>query len=435
MAAVRVERDRAKGLSRTVGLALVVGLIGLWVGWWVASSRRDSMVFGTSTWVPPLSFLAGDFKVHVDHVARLQAAGVDPYRQAGDWVCALYPYPPMVARSFAWVALVGPATAARLWQVALASLFAGGAVAAWRTRRVLGLSEAVLFSTPAVFAMERGQSDPMVILPLGVSAWLLARRGAGPDLAAGALLGATAWLKYYPGLAAVALLALGRSRALAAFVAVAALIGVVDLDGVRRSIRNGAIGQAAMADKVPHVHETKHSLVENWPSLKFVRRSRPLRQVPGAVAAAALLLPAVVAVSRQVARSADPGPVLFPYLLWLTAAATFGMPYANDYNLVPLPLAILATWDRRDPWPAQVALGVMLAWWQPFWLPMGGPALLGIKLAGLYAAGACLAARANRPGPAPGLAGPHRPASARVEVRRGRARPVSGAPAPGPRPS
>jgi len=29
MAAVRVERDRARGLSRTVGLALAIGLIGL----------------------------------------------------------------------------------------------------------------------------------------------------------------------------------------------------------------------------------------------------------------------------------------------------------------------------------------------------------------------------------------------------------------------
>src|SRR5205823_798342 len=61
--------------------ATALGLIGLWVAWWVASARRDHLVLGRLTWVPTLPVLAGDFRVHIDHAARLQAAGLDPYRQ------------------------------------------------------------------------------------------------------------------------------------------------------------------------------------------------------------------------------------------------------------------------------------------------------------------------------------------------------------------
>ena len=360
------------------------------------------MVLGRLTWVPPLTFLAGDFKVHIDHVARLQAGGIDPYHRPGDWVCSLYPYPPMVGRSFGWVSLMSRSAAARAWLVALALLFVAGAVESWRARRALGLGEiplawlvaAVLYATPSLFAMERGQGDPMVILPLIVASWLLARRGAGADVAAGVLLGATSWLKYYPGLTSVALVALRRSKALAAFVVVAASIGLVDFDGTRQSIKNGALAQVVMADKVPHVHEIKHSIVENWKSMKLVRRVHLLGEVPGSVAAAALLLPAIVLVSRRVSRATDPRPLIFPYLLWLTAAATFGMPYANDYNLVPLILAMLAVWDAGDSWRVQVLLGLSMLWVQPFWLPLGGQILMVLKLVALYAVGRCLVARA-----------------------------------------
>ena len=397
--------------ARIFGSALALGLIGLWVAWWVASERADSMVLGRVTWVPPLSFLAGDFKVHIDHIARLQAAGIDPYHRADDWVCALYPYPPMVGRSFAWVSLMARATAARVWLVALAFVFAAGAIESWRARGRLGLGEiplawvvvAVLYATPSLFAMERGQSDPMVILPLMLASWLLVRQEAGADVVAGVVLGATSWLKYYPGLTVVALVALSRPKALAAFVGVAAIIGVVDLDGTRQSIRNGALGQTLMADKVPHVHEIKHSIVENWKSMRFVRSVHLLGEVPGSVAAAALLLPAIGFVSRKVSRSADPRALIFPYLLWLTAAATFGMPYANDYNLVPLVLALLAVWDVRDPWRVQLLLGLSMPWFQPFWLPLGGQALMVLKLVALYAVGSCLAARA---GSEPAMPGP-----------------------------
>jgi hypothetical protein len=66
-------------------------LIACWLAWWVQSLRQDLLALGAPTWVPTLPFLAGDFRVHIDHVTRLYTSGVNPYLQAGDWVCAGFP--------------------------------------------------------------------------------------------------------------------------------------------------------------------------------------------------------------------------------------------------------------------------------------------------------------------------------------------------------
>jgi hypothetical protein len=388
--------------ARVLVLAGAAVLIACWLAWWVQSLRQDSLVLGARTWVPTLPFLAGDFRVHIDHVTRLYTSGVNPYLQAGDWVCAGFPYPPMVLRLFSWVSFVSTDAATRIWLTALAVIFAVGTLGAWRTRRDLGLrpgslaliTAALLYSTPVLMALERGQCDPLVIPALLIAAGLLQKRAAWPETAAGALLGVSAWLKYYPGAAAVGLLAFRRPRALAAFVAVAGLIGVVDRHEIRRAIENGQ----AIAQSVPRrhpIHPLQHSIVEDWSSLGLVRHSRPLRQVPPRLAAACLLVPAVAVLGRRLAQTpaAHHGPLVFPFFLWLTAAATYAMPYSNDYNLTTLPLAALCVWDRRDPWCVHLSMLLLVLWWQPLALPVAGEAVFLIKLAALYAVGLSLLGR------------------------------------------
>jgi hypothetical protein len=68
---------------------------------------------------------------------------------------------------------------------------------------------------------------------------------------------------------------------------------------------------------------------------------------------------------------------------------------SNDYNLTPLPLAILASWSARDRWPVQVALAALMLWWQPLGLPIPGRAMIFIKMAGLIATGLLLSRRAD----------------------------------------
>ncbi|MCA1685549.1 MAG: DUF2029 domain-containing protein, partial [Planctomycetia bacterium] len=334
-----MNRERRAGPATVVSRAMIAA----WVAWWVVSVGRGALIFGRLTWVPMLPIMPGDFTVHIDHVARVWASGVDPYARPCDWVCALFPYPPMVPRLFAWVSLVSTPTAVRVWLAAVSVCLAVGSWAACRSRGALRLAPippavalaAVLFCTPAVVAMERGQCDPLVIPALAAASGLLGRRAAGHDLAAGGLLGLTAWLKYYPGLTLVGLIALRRWRAATAFVVVAGLIGVVDRAEVRRSVENGVtVSRSRTKAEALFCHPTTHSLVEDWRAIRAVRRVRWLRTIPGPAAAALLLVPAAALVSLRVARAGGgDGPLVFPYFLWLTAAATFALPYSIDYNL------------------------------------------------------------------------------------------------------
>jgi hypothetical protein len=388
----------------TLAPGAAVALLVLWAVWWVASLARGHLIAGDVTWVSPLPEIAADFRFSIDHVARVRSQGRNPYLESADIFCALSPYPPMLYRLVGWVTLLDPATAVWVWSATLAAVLVAGATAARSGRRALRLTVptwpvmvvAVVFSTPALLALERGQCDPFVIAALLAAAWLLNGRGLTAEVVAGGLLGVVAWVKYYPGVALVGLLALRRGRGALAFVLVAGLIGLVDRDDVRRSIANGAtLARANRVEYVAFCFPTKHAIAESWRPLWTATPLRTLRRVPGPVAAALCLVPAVALVSLRVARAADPGPLVVPYLLWLTAAATFGMPYAIDYNLVALPLAALCVWDRRDPTAVHVALGLLLLWWQPIALPIDGRLLFLFKLAGLYAVGASLARKAR----------------------------------------
>ena len=74
-----------------------------------------------------------------------------------------------------------------------------------------------------------------------------------------------------------------------------------------------------------------------------------------------------------------PSRAILPYFLWLTAAATFLPPVANDYSLVFLPLAIVAIWDRRDPTPVHMVMGLVLLWWQPWQLDVSARVLILLR--------------------------------------------------------
>lgn len=373
--------------------ALGWAVLAAWSGVWALSALNGRFTPGQGWWFPPLPFIQGDFQVHIEHVARIYASGVDPYTVKGDWVCESFPYPPMVPRLFAWVALVSPETAKAVWLGVSGLILIGGGCAAALTRRSLGRSHVpaplvvALFvtGTPALFAMERGQCDPLVIPAMFLAAVLLRRKVRWADLAAGGLLGLTAWVKYYPGLAVVALFGLRRGYGLLAFVAVAGLIGLVDREEFVHSIRNGQ-ALAAASPRLHPLQPAKHSIVEDWKSIKVVRQTRWLRQIPAPLAAGLLIGPAVAVVALGLRRHGDDSPAdLFPTLLWLVAAATFVMPYSIDYNLTPLPLAALCVWDRRDKPLTHFAMLLMLAWWQPFQFGDYAEALFFAKLAGLYA--------------------------------------------------
>ena len=115
-----------------------------------------------------------------------------------------------------------------------------------------------------------------------------------------------------------------------------------------------------------------------------------LGRVPGTVAAALILGPIMLWVSWRLSRCAEPRPLILPYFLWLISAATFFPPVANDYSLVFLPLAVVATWDRRDPVLVHVSMGLLLLWLQPWQLDISPRVLIFGKTAGMWAMGVSL---------------------------------------------
>ncbi len=398
-------------LKTTITRCAVVAatiLVALWAGFWVEAARRGTMPEWASkrAWAAGLPVIGADFR-SVDHVARLFAAGRDPTRMTDDWICMLYPYPPLVNRAFGWVRLGSTEMAWHVWMFVLAAIYVSGALAAWRTRKELGLLTlplvvvilAIVYATPAVLALERGQIDPLAIPILMLAAWLLRGPAGWRGLLAGGVLGVAAWLKYYPGAAVFGLIAM-KKCATAAFVVVAGVIGVVDREQTACAIEIGGRWTSIRENEktLPFVHATKHAVADAWRPL-WVRAKRPWRylgRVPESLASAFLLIPPVLLVSRRMAAATTHAPLILPYFLWLTAVATFAMPTSIDYALVPLPIAALAVWDRRDALPAQFGLGLLCLWWQPFALPIDGRLLFVAKLAGLYAVGACLAARRGK---------------------------------------
>jgi hypothetical protein len=403
----QVDAPPARRLAGYAGLLL----LALWGAEWGLSLQQNRLVGGRFTWVPAWEFLGLDF-LNPCLASRHWLAGGDPYREPfgdpreGTRFVGKFCYPPITLPLFSWCALVTPPAAVVIWVGVLAALAVCGAFLAWRARRRLGLSElplpfvvgAFLCSTPVFFSLERGNIDLLLVLPLAGAACALQRRSLPRDLLAGGCLALAAWVKLYPGLLALSLPALGRWRALACFVGAAVLIGLPGVDDLPAFRAN--LGEAVVSDAPSAAYHPCHTLSCCW---EYFWAGTPLAwlgRVPGPLAAAALVLTLALTVSWQVFRCPDSRRILFPYLLWLAALATFVPRISNDYNFYYLPLAALAVWDRRDPAAVHAGLALLLLWWQPWALPIGGREFFACKVLGFLAVTGCLVRRirAQRPG-------------------------------------
>ena len=389
------------------GTAVGVVLLGAWAAWWLASLAHGRLLGGSSTWIPAHDVLGIDL-LGPYHAARHWLGGGNPYREPfGDPLGRPHIYPPAAYWLFAWAGVVPERLAHPLWATVLTALAVAATRACLRTRQALGLADVppalavalVLWSTPLLFALERGNCDLVAVALILAGASALRRRTPSGDILAGVCLALAAWLKVYPGLLVVALLVLRRWRAAASFVVAAGLVAVADLPGLADWLANiRAYAGGYDIAVVPSAHSLSTYWRRLWP-----RELAILSAVPGPVAACLVLLPPAVGVCLRVPRGAEGDVLLVPLFLWLTALATFLPALSNDYNLVVLPLVALAVWDRGDRLTAHALLAPLLTWWQPFALPYLAPKFLfAAKLAGLAGVAVCLAARARAlSGPSP----------------------------------
>jgi hypothetical protein len=391
----------SRGALTLLGAALLAG----WAALWAAGLSMGRLPGRTLYWFEPFDRLGLDFEANYQGPA-CRLAGGDPYRDLALGPFAdRYAYPPALLWLFAWAPLLPLRAAALVWLAASVLIAAAGAWAAVRTRARLGLWRvpgplalaAVLCSTPVLFALERGNCDLLIVLFILFASWALARRTRWGDVLAGAVLALAACGKLYPAALLAVFVVDRRWLGLAAALATAALIVALDVPGTLAFRDNIA---ALVHKHAPGLHGWYHPSVHSlggwwdvaWQGTRF---QGVFGRVKGTWLAGGLLAALVGWVSWRLFRSPGRGPLTFAYLAWLAAAATFLPAVANDYNLVFLPLAALAVWDKRDPVWVHGLMAFLLLWQQPVALPVGATLLFVFKLAGLAAVGVCLTRRAR----------------------------------------
>jgi hypothetical protein len=388
---------------------------------------NDRLPEGEWSWLPSAPFLGCDFDNF--YASRLWISGGNPYH--GFCINGIpgpkFDHPPLVLPLFAWCNLLPRRAALLLWLAVQTGIAVLAGVACWRSRRELGSSRiprplvlaAVLLSFPVLFEMERGNWNSLVLLLLLLAARSLGGRTLAADLTAGLCIGLATWIKMYPGLLFFALLAMRRWRAAAVCGGVGLLIGLASLEYALQFATN--IKESCVQTKVFCKDEYltwHHSLSASWPRVCADMHCAWLaRRLSGTAGWALLVLPMAFVVSYRMARAVDPSRLLYPYFLWLTAAATYLPLIANDYNLLFLPLAALAVWDRRDRVAVHVLMGAVLIWWQPIALPVSPQFLFYCKLVSLGVVAVSLCSRAQEQAAAkrytegPGVLEWHAPAS------------------------
>ncbi len=382
------------------GVVLLLALV-----FWIVSISRMRMIGVDQSWFP-YPAMGLDFEVGTYLPTQVWLKGENPYRQQYHGVDLVYP--PFVLRTFAWTGLFNLQSAYVVFLALLAGCVAGVSLYAARWRRhhvdhAMGPLTAIavmLFSTPVLFAMERGNYDLLVLPCLAIGAALLARRKQSFDVYAGIILAFAAWLKVYPALIGLVLLSNRRWHAFASFALTGAFVLIMDLPWILDWARLNAKFSSQMINLAAltpdeDINYWWHSLPTSWANLlaHVPQPIRLLRSVPGGVAAAVILLSPLVWTLWRFSRSSNGDKLVFPLLLWVTALASFFPPVANDYSLAFLPLAALVVWTAQDRWPLQLCMALMCLWWQPIALPIDGRVLFLFKLAGLIAVGVLLVTR------------------------------------------
>lgn len=393
--------QRFASSSREQRFLTVAGLVLLvaWAVFWGVSIDRDKLV--NSTWVPRWHWLGCDFE-HNYYSSRVWLAGGDPYqgfprRNGGE---DKYVYPPTVLALYSWCGLVSRQTGHLIWFGTSALIAMIAAIAAWKARLKLGnwpiplpfALASILVSYPILFEMERGNCNLLVLAFLLLALWAMRRTSPWTDSLAGTLLAVATWVKIYPGILILAVVALRRWRVATVFAALGLAIGLANIPGNRAFAVSLAAQSNITPDNMGQFFPNSHTITGSW---KLVSKQVPLlAKLPRWVGWAVIIMPMTLWVSYRIWQSPRRAEMAYPYCLWLIAAGTFLPTGANDYNLFFLPLAALIVWDRRDPVAIHLLMALMLLWWQPFRLPIEAEFTWVCKIVAVHAVGISLVRRA-----------------------------------------
>jgi hypothetical protein len=390
-------------------------LLVVWLLWWADALANNRLRGQRSSWLPIATLRSIDFYPNY-YGGRAWIKGGNPYvdqKVPNDHPYGLTygGYPPPCIWQFGWCAWMKLARAKNVWLLVSVAILAAATAACLRVRRDLNLWRppwpfalaCVLFCSPVVFELERGQCNVLVLLHLLLAVFALRRQGWLADACVGVLTALAFWTKIYPLVLIAALLPLRRWRALACAVVAVVLMALADLPGLEAAQRNMEALSPPHRPLITGIfYQFQHSLGAWW---TFLWRDTPwerLGQVPELLSATCLLLPLIGMVSLAVFRlpAAARQRVTLPFFLWLTGVATFTSPMAYDYCLFFLPFAILAAWDWRDSLAATALMIASLVWLQPLANPVPPLLFMGLKLATVGGLTLSLRARCRELSPA-----------------------------------
>jgi len=388
--------------------------------WWILSLNQKDLLFVKHLWFGEYPAFGKDFLVYVDHPSRMWVAGEDPYASKEIFVlppantdvdndyyskAQLYAYTPVVLRLFSWTSLISSQTALNIYRVMMTVFVLLSAWMSWKARLDLNINKIpllfiivlMLFSYPIVFAMERGNFDLVVIPFLLLSIWLFQKDRKSLDILSGIVLSVIPWLKVYPGLLVLGLIALKKWRVFTTFILSSLFIGIAYFQETLKFIDNtrSHINYMILLSNMgpdDRIWPWQHSLTECWSRLWG---NTLLKNVPGFIATAIILGLLFIWVGYEIYRCPKRKLLAYPYLCWVLGLATFIPQISNDYNLFFLPMTALAVWNVRDSLIMQISLAPFLLWWQPFFLPIDGRILLLFKLLALFVLAAIIVKRSR----------------------------------------
>jgi hypothetical protein len=295
-----------------------------------------------------------------------------------------------------------------LWLFVIAAIAAWGVATALQSRQQLDrwplpwpfALAVILASTPVLFAMERGNCDILVLALTMLGLLALRRKTWQADLLAAALFAIGAWIKLYPGLLLLPLLALRRYRAAAFFTLSGILLYLLTFPFMQQWLE---VFHHELGNYKIYFHTSAHGLAGVWEYIFTHTVFSFMLHLPPQLGAALVMLPVALAGSVAVWFCPARQRLAFPLFLFILATATFVPAVSNDYNFFYLPLAAVALWDKRDPLPVHILMAYYALAWQPVKLPIGPDLLLLFKFLGLLGVGLALIHNAWRLRATPGL--------------------------------
>lgn len=421
-APVRPALLKAPVWQHALGAALLIAFL-IW--WGISLTQGIPRLAGSrNTYLVDIAwpYLGLDF-IHEYFGGATFAGGINPYVQMnGHPMYHQFTYPPIYLPLFSWCRLFPPQgiintrigetpvsqpypfNAIVIWLGVLTAIFTFAACLVWRARQKLNYGALslplaialILLSYPVVFAMERGSSDALLLLFILLGVLALRRKTLVWDIAAGLCIAIAAWMKLYPAFLIIALLGLRRWRAAICTVAGIAAIGLATFPWVQQWVN---IVSSRLSTNRPSMFYS-HSLSTMWGGLWDDTFLSFLNVIPGYAGAGILILVLAAAVTWFVFRSDRRDEFALPYILWMTALATFWPLISFDYNLFYLLLAAIIVWRRRDPFWIQMLMAYFILWWQPGLIWQSDNSALIAKTLGVIAIGMCLIRRIHdKPAP------------------------------------